>query len=104
MLLLVDLPFSFAIYLEKGGTIMKTILTFILALVPCIAFAGDFIFAPVISKPPSEGNGLDSVDTYVISGDNGSKVVHVMSLDPVAKDSYLVVGPDGESNVVIKFD
>jgi len=69
------------------------------------SFGGDnFIFAPVISKPPSTGNGLDSVDSYVITGDNGSEVVHVMSLDPVAKDSYLVVGPDGESNVVIKFD
>ena len=69
------------------------------------SFAGDtFIFAPVISKPPTTGNGLDSVDSYVISGDNGSKVVHVMSLEPVAKDSYVVIRDNGKSNVVIKLD
>jgi hypothetical protein len=67
--------------------------------VPC-SFAGDgFIFAPVISQPaPGE------MDSYVISGDNGSEVIHVISLEPTTKDAYLVVGPDGESNVVIKFD
>jgi len=85
----------------KKGIVLALSLIFLFAT---SSFAGDFIFAPVISKPPSEGNGLDSVDTYVISGDNGSEVVHVMSLDPVAKDSYLIVGPNGKSNVVIKFD
>ena len=78
---------------------MKILLTIILVLITSVAFAGDFIFAPVADKP-----GLDGVDSYIISGDGGSKVIHVMSLEPVAKDSYLVVGPDGESNVVIKFD
>ena len=60
--------------------------------VPC-SFAGDdFIFAPVADKP-----GLVGVDSYVISGDNGSEVFHVMSLDPVNNDgtllSVLVVSP-----------
>ena len=82
----------------------KVFLTIVLILIPIAAFAGDFIFAPVISKPPTSGNGLDSVDSYVITGDRGSEVVHVMSLEPVAKDSYLVVRPNGKSNVVIKFD
>ena len=83
---------------------MKTIFTIIFVLVStvcfaCAASAGDFIFAPVISAPaPGE------MDSYVISGDNGSEVVHVISLEPTTKDAYLVVGPDGESNVVIKFD
>jgi hypothetical protein len=80
---------------------MKTIFTIIFVLVStvCFASAGDFIFAPVISQPaPGE------MDSYVISGDNGSEVVHVISLEPTTKDAYLVVGPDGESNVVIKFD
>jgi hypothetical protein len=81
----------------KKGIILTFCLLFL--AVPC-SFAGDtFIFTPPPDKP-----GLDGVDSYIISGDNGSKVIHVMSLEPVAKDSYLVVGPDGESNVVIKFD
>ena len=67
--------------------------------VPC-SFAGDdFIFAPVIDKP-----GPDAIDSYVVSGENGSEVIHVMSLEPVAKDSYIVIRPGGKSNVVIKFD
>jgi hypothetical protein len=82
----------------KKGIVLATCLLFL--AFPVAAFAGDtFIFTPPPDKP-----GLDGVDSYVISGDGGSKVIHVMSLEPVAKDSYLVVGPDGESNVVIKFD
>ena len=78
---------------------MKTIFTIIFVLVSTVCFAGDFIFAPVISQPaPGE------MDSYVISGDNGSEVIHVISLEPTTKDAYLVVGPDGESNVVIKMD
>ena len=81
----------------KKGIVLATCLLFL--AVPW-SFAGDnFIFAPVIDKP-----GLDGVDSYVIHGDGPTKVIHVMSLEPVAKDSYLVVGPDGKSNVVIKFD
>jgi hypothetical protein len=80
----------------KKGIILAFCLLFL--AVPC-SFAGDFIFAPVISQPaPGE------MDSYVISGDNGSEVIHVISLEPTTKDAYLVVGPDGESNVVIKFD
>jgi hypothetical protein len=81
----------------KKGIILAFCLLFL--AVPC-SFAGDtFIFAPVISAPaPGE------MDSYVISGDNGSEVIHVISLEPTTKDAYLVVGPDGESNVVIKFD
>ena len=79
---------------------MKILLAIILVLITSVAFAGDtFIFAPPPDKP-----GLDGVDTYVITGDRGTEVFHVMSLEPVAKDSYLVVGPNGESNVVIKMD
>ena len=63
------------------------------------SFAGDFIFAPVISQPAP-----DAIDSYVVSGDRGSEVIHVISLEPVADDSYLIVRPDGKSNVVIKFD
>ena len=86
--------------MKKGITLIFCLL---FLAVPC-SFAGDdFIFAPVISQP-SDKPGLDGIDSYVVSGDNGSEVIHVMSLEPVAKDSYLVVGPDGESNVVIKFD
>jgi hypothetical protein len=81
----------------KKGIILTFCLLFL--TVPC-SFAGDdFIFAPVISAPePGE------MDSYVISGDNGSEVFHVFSLEPVAEDSYLVVGPNGESNVIIKMD
>ena len=80
----------------KKGIILAFCLLFL--AVPC-SFAGDFIFAPVISQPaPGE------MDSYVISGDNGSEVIHVMSLEPVAKDSYLIVRPNGESNVIIKMD
>ena len=82
----------------KKGIILATCLLFL--AFPVAAFAGDtFIFTPPPDKP-----GLDGVDSYVISGDNGSEVIHVMSLEPVAKDSYLVVGSDGESNVIIKMD
>ena len=82
----------------KKGIVLATCLLFL--AFPVAAFAGDtFIFSPPPDKP-----GLDGIDSYVISGDNGSEVIHVISLEPVAKDSYLVVGPDGESNVVIKFD
>ena len=82
---------------------MKILLTIILVLITSVAFAGDFIFAPVISQP-SNKPGLDGIDSYVISGDNGSEVIHVISLEPVAKDSYLLVRPGGKSNVVIKMD
>ena len=81
----------------KKGIILTFCLIFLFAT---CSFAGDdFIFAPPPDKP-----GLDGVDTYVITGDRGTEVFHVMSLDPVAKDSYLVVGPNGESNVIIKMD
>ena len=82
----------------KKGIVLATCLLFL--AFPVAAFAGDtFIFAPPPDKP-----GLDGVDTYVITGDRGTEVFHVMSLEPVAKDSYLVVGPNGESNVIIKMD
>ena len=82
----------------KKGIVLATCLLFL--AFPVAAFAGDtFIFDPPPDKP-----GLDGVDTYVITGDRGTEVFHVMSLEPVAKDSYLVVGPNGESNVVIKMD
>ena len=82
---------------------MKILLTIILVLITSVAFAGDFIFAPVISQP-SDKPGLDGIDSYVVSGDRGSEVIHVISLEPVAKDSYLIIRPNGKSNTVIKFD
>ena len=82
----------------KKGIVLATCLLFL--AFPVAALAGDtFIFSPPPDKP-----GLEGIDSYVITGDRGTEVIHVMSLEPVAKDSYLVVGPDGESNVVIKFD
>ena len=81
----------------KKGIILAFCLLFL--AVPC-SFAGDdFIFAPVISQPAP-----DAIDSYVVSGDNGSEVIHVISLEPVAKDSYVVIRGDGKSNVVIKMD
>ncbi len=78
---------------------MKTILTIALILISTVAFAGDIIFSPVIEKPaPGE------MDSYVITGDGDTKVVHVISLEPVAKDSYVVIRDNGKSNVVIKLD
>jgi hypothetical protein len=79
---------------------MKTFITIILVLISTVAFAGDtFIFSQPSDKP-----GLDGIDSYVITGDGPTEVIHVMSLEPVAEDSYLIVRPNGESNVVIKFD
>ena len=81
----------------KKGIILTFCLLFL--AVPC-SFAGDtFIFSPPPDKP-----GLDGIDSYVISGDNGSEVIHVISLEPVADDSYLIIRPNGKSNTVIKFD
>ena len=82
----------------KKGIVLATCLLFL--AFPVAAFAGDtFIFSPPPDKP-----GLEGIDSYVIHGDGPTKVIHVMSLEPIAKDSYLVVRPGGESNVVIKFD
>jgi hypothetical protein len=82
----------------KKGIVLATCLLFL--AFPVAAFAGDtFIFSPPPDKP-----GLDGVDSYIISGDNGSEVVHVISLEPVAEDSYVVIRGDGKSNVVIKMD
>ena len=82
---------------------MKTFIAIMLVLFSTVAFAGDdFIFAPVISQPSNE-SGFKGIDSYVVSGDNGSEVFHVMSLEPVSKDSYLIVGPNGEKKVVIKY-
>ena len=79
---------------------MKILLTIILVLITSVAFAGDtFIFAPPPDKP-----GLDGVDSYVIHGDGPTKVIHVISLEPVAEDSYIVIRDNGKSNVVIKMD
>ena len=67
--------------------------------VPC-SFAGDdFIFAPVTDK-----SAFEDIDSYVITGNGRTEVFHVMSLEPVAKDSYLIVGPGGKSKVIIKMD
>jgi len=75
---------------------MKTILTIALILISSVAFAGDIIFAPVISKPaPGE------MDTYIIATDKGSKAVHVISLDAYGDDTYLVID-NGKSTVVMK--
>jgi len=77
----------------------KFFLATVLILISTVAFAGDIIFSPVIEKPaPGE------MDTYIITGDNGSEVVHVISLEPVAKDSYVIIRDNGKSNVVIKLD
>jgi hypothetical protein len=79
---------------------MKILLAIILVLITSVAFAGDnIIFAPVVDKP-----GLDGVDSYVIHGDGPTKVIHVISLEPVAEDSYIVIRDNGKSNVVIKMD
>jgi hypothetical protein len=78
---------------------MRTILTICFIFISSVAFAGDFIFAPVISQPAP-----DAIDSYVVSGDNGSEVIHVISLEPVADDSYLIIRPNGESNMIMKFD
>jgi hypothetical protein len=77
------------------------ILTFwLLFLTVPFSFAGDdFIFAPVISQPAP-----DAIDSYVITGNGHTEVIHVMSLEPIAKDSYIVIRPGGKSNVVIKMD
>jgi hypothetical protein len=82
----------------KKGIVLATCLLFL--AFPVAAFAGDtFIFSPPPDKP-----GLEGIDSYVITGDGPTEVIHVMSLEPIAKDSYIIVRPGGKSNVVIKMD
>ena len=64
------------------------------------SFAGDLIFAPVIEKPAP-----DDMDIYIISNDRGrSEVVTVISLDPVMKDSYVILDSKGKSSYIMKLD
>jgi len=80
----------------KKGIVLAICLIFLFAT---CSFAGDIIFAPIIKAPAPGG-----MDSYVITGDSGTEVVHVFSLDPVAKDGYVIVRDNGESNVVFKMD
>lgn len=77
---------------------MKTILTFILALISTVAFAGDLIFAPII-KAPAPGD----MDIYVITNDRGrSEVVTVFSLENLGDDAYAIVDTNGKSTIIMK--
>lgn len=62
-----------------------------------LSFAGDLIFAPVISKPaPGE------MDIYVVTNDNGhTETIAVVDL---GEDTYVTVDSNGKSTYIMKMD
>jgi len=81
-------------YCGKTKILLAICLVFLFAT---FSFAGDFIFAPVISKPaPGE------MDIYIVTNDRGrTETIAVVDL---GEDTYVAVDSNGKSTYIMKMD